>query len=247
MSSMWSHKANRNTCAEEPTRSWRGKKRMCFVLLALTVSIFSGCRMDMQDQPKYKAYRKSDFFKDGTSSRAIVAGTIPRGYLREDKLLYTGRMDAGGAPIANAPAQQAPATTPGQPPEFEANLATAFPFPINEEVVRRGQSRYQIFCSVCHGATGFGDGMIVRRGFKQPPSFHTDRMRQAPLGHFFDVMTRGFGVMPSYSSQINPIDRWAIISYIRALQLSQNPQPQQPAAPNSQQPTRTTTGTEGVR
>ncbi|MBV9210952.1 MAG: cytochrome c, partial [Acidobacteria bacterium] len=104
------------------------------------------------------------------------------------------------------------------------DVVDTFPFPITEEIVRRGEERYNIFCAMCHGPTGNGDGMIVRRGYRRPPSYHTDQLRQAPVGHFFDVMTNGWGAMPSYAAQIPVTDRWAIVAYIRALQLSQNPQ-----------------------
>jgi mono/diheme cytochrome c family protein len=99
--------------------------------------------------------------------------------------------------------------------------ATEFPFPVTQQVLERGQERYQIYCALCHGATGTGDGMIVRRGFRRPPSYHTEQLRQAPVGHFFDVITNGWGAMPDYASQIPVQDRWAIIAYVRALQLSQ--------------------------
>jgi mono/diheme cytochrome c family protein len=173
----------------------------------------------MRDQPKMKPYRGSNFFGDGLSSRPPVEGTIPRGYLRSDKALYTGKKDlASGAPTATTGASAAPQSGVSNP--YPDDVET-FPFPITADTVIRGRQRYEIFCSACHGMTGFGDGMIVRRGFRQAASFHDDRLRQAPVGHFFDAITNGWGAMPSYSAQIPVQDRWAIIAYIRALQLSQ--------------------------
>jgi mono/diheme cytochrome c family protein len=166
----------------------------------------AACRRDMQDQPKMKPYRGSSFFGDGLSSRPPVEGTIPRGYLRTDKELYTGKKSVSSVSASTSP---------------YADDTDTFPFPITAETVKRGRERYEIFCTACHGKTGYGDGMIVRRGFRQAASFHDDRLRQAPVGHFFDAITNGWGAMPSYSAQVPVQDRWAIIAYIRALQLSQ--------------------------
>jgi mono/diheme cytochrome c family protein len=190
-----------------------GKRFLPFAFCLLPFAFLTGCRQDMQDQPKYKAYRASAFFKDGTSSRPLIEGTVARGFLREDKAFYTGKKDG--------PAQQ-PSSDPNAMGEAKyPNDVTEFPIPITKEVLTRGKERYTIFCSVCHGPTGNGDGMIVRRGFKQPPSYHTDDLRKAPIGHFFDVETNGWGVMKSYAAQVTPADRWAIIAYIRALQRAQ--------------------------
>lgn len=164
-------------------------------LLALMLT-GTACRQDMHDQPKYTAYEASAFFADGRSARPLVEGTVAQGHLNEDELLHTGRLD-------------------GQP-------ATVFPFAINEALMRRGRERYDIFCSPCHGLTGDGDGMVVQRGYRRPPSFHVDRLRQAPPGHLYDVVTNGFGAMPDYAAQVPVRDRWTIVAYIRALQLSQN-------------------------
>jgi mono/diheme cytochrome c family protein len=150
----------------------------------------------MHDQPKYIPLRESTFFADQRSARPIVAGTVARGLLHEDTLLYTGKVNGADA--------------------------TVFPFPIDEKVMARGQERFNIYCSPCHGRTGQGDGMVVRRGYRRPPSYHQDRLREAPVGHFFDVMTNGFGAMPDYAAQIRAEDRWAIAAYIRALQLSEH-------------------------
>jgi len=156
----------------------------------------AGCRQDMHDQPKFKPYAKSDFFADRRSARPLVEGTIARGHLREDVVLYTGK--AAGKPV------------------------DAFPFPVTAEVMARGRERFDIFCAPCHGRTGAGDGMIVRRGYRKPPTFHQDRLRQAAPGYTFDVITNGFGAMPDYAQQIPVGDRWAIVAYIKALQLSQH-------------------------
>jgi Cytochrome C oxidase, cbb3-type, subunit III len=153
-----------------------------------------GCRQDMHDQPKYQPLERSTFFLDQQASRMPVPGTVARGQLNDDPLLYTGKIDGSDAMF--------------------------FPFGIDEAVMARGQERFDIYCSPCHGRTGLGDGMVVRRGYRRPPSFADERLRQAPIGHFFDVMTNGFGAMPDYAASLAPADRWAIIAYVRALQLS---------------------------
>ncbi|HVS81051.1 MAG TPA: cytochrome c [Pyrinomonadaceae bacterium] len=188
----------------------------------------------MQDQPKAIAYRESTFFKDGVSSRPPVEGTVPRGYLRADREFYFGKKNSYGT-ADNSQRVMPPtgsATTLVSPSGANPNSAAmfpddveSFPFPITKEVLERGQERYQIFCSSCHGMTGYGDGMVARRGFNKPApaSFHQDKLRQAPVGHFFDAISNGWGAMPSHASQIPIEDRWKIIAYIRALQLSQMP------------------------
>lgn len=193
------------------------------LLLAFCLLGLSACRRDMQDQPKAKPYRSSSFFKDGLSSRPPVEGTVARGWLRSDKELFTGKKNKPATinplsgpvaitPTASADAAQVAAAYPDD--------VDKFPFPITQDILNRGQERFEIFCSVCHGLTGEGDGMIVRRGFRKPSSYHEQRLREAPVGHFFDVVTNGWGAMPSYASQVPVEDRWAIIAYIRALQLS---------------------------
>jgi len=152
-------------------------------------------RQEMYNQSKYEPLEKSDFFADGRASRPWVKGTVARGQLRTDAHLYTGKVNG----------------------EF----AKTFPFEITADVLNRGQERYDIFCAPCHGAVGDGRGMVVRRGLKQPPSYHIDRLRDEAPGYYFDVMTNGFGIMYSYASRIKPEDRWAIAAYIRALQVSQ--------------------------
>lgn len=206
------------------------RKVFSCLLLSAFCLLELGCRRDMQDQPRAKAYRGSSFFRDGESSRTLVPGTVPRGYLRADREFYLGKKANSGAVNAVQPAAP-PAgspTTSGAPPTPAAlypDDVETFPIPITKQDIDRGQQRYEIYCSVCHGATGNGDGMIARRGFNKPlpASYHQDRLRQAPVGHFFDAMTNGWGAMPAYASQIPVEDRWRIIAYIRALQLSQMP------------------------
>jgi mono/diheme cytochrome c family protein len=178
------------------------RRRSTFVSFVTFVSsvsaavVISGCRQDMHDQPKYVPLRQSTFFNDARSARPVVEGTVARGQLREDELLYTGKV--------------------------KGEDATIFPMRIDAAVMARGQQRFNIYCAPCHGRTGQGDGMVVRRGYRRPPSIHQDRLRNAPAGHFFDVMTSGFGAMPDYAAQIKAEDRWAIVAYIRALQLSEH-------------------------
>jgi mono/diheme cytochrome c family protein len=206
-------------------------KRQSFPVLLFAVCCLlftSACRRDMQDQPKMKPFRQSTFFRDGLSSRPPVEGTVPRGFLKTDTEFFTGKKagratsNAPGTPAQPAGPQPTPAA--GAAPQGAAAYpddVEVFPIPVTKETVHRGKERYEIFCSACHGLTGNGDGMIVRRGFRRAATFNDDRMRQAPVGHFFDAITNGWGAMPSYAPQIPPQDRWAIIAYIRALQLSQ--------------------------
>jgi len=216
----------------------------CLLLSAVCLLFFTGCRHDMQDQPKMKPYRSSTFFRDGLSSRPLVEGTVPRGFLKLDTEFFTGKK----AGRANVGMQRTPAQTPGPQPTSAGHApqgaaaypddVEVFPIPVTKETVRRGKERYEIFCSACHGLTGNGDGMIVRRGFRRAASFNDDRLIQAPVGHFFDAITNGWGAMPSYAPQIPQQDRWAIIAYIRALQLSQTVG-QQFATPEAKAPTKT--------
>jgi mono/diheme cytochrome c family protein len=165
----------------------------------LLVALFSGgceIRKAMYDQPKYKALQASEFFGDGRSARPLVEGTVARGHLRADQHLFAGVVD-------------------GKPAEV-------FPFAIGAADLARGRERFNIYCSPCHDQAGTGNGLVVQRGFKVPPSYHIPRLREAPPGYFFDVITRGFGQMSSYAAQIHPEDRWRIVAYVRALQLSQN-------------------------
>jgi mono/diheme cytochrome c family protein len=242
-------------------------RTLCLVALACLLFLSAGCRMDMQDQPKAKVYRSSKFFKDGLSSRPLPDGTVPRGYLRADAALYTGKADnsrsqpgqntAGGQSGQGAQGSQqqqgqqrqpgqgggamqsAGGNSPGSSSSGGANIyegaVDAFPFPVTEELVNRGQERYQIFCAMCHGMTGYGDGMIVRRGFRKPPSYYDDNLRKAPVGHFYDVITNGWGAMPAYADQVPVQDRWAIVAYIRALQMTVPPAPQSAGGNQPQQ------------
>ena len=167
------------------------------ILLPLSALVLlAGCRQDMHDQPRFKPLAMSDFYSDLRSARTPVEGTVARGQLHEDTYFYTGK-------VGNSPGDYVP-------------------FAVTAEVLARGRQRFDIYCAPCHSRMGDGNGMIVQRGFRQPPSYHTDRLRKAPLGYFFDVMTNGFGAMPEYASQIPPQDRWDIVAYIRALQLSQD-------------------------
>ncbi len=160
--------------------------------------LLAGCsfRLDMHVQPKIKPLRESDFWGDQRGSRPLVEGTVARGELREDTYFYTGKNgDQDG---------------------------TVMPFPATKEVLERGQQRFNIYCSPCHGYLGDGNGMIVQRGFQRPPSYHESRLVNAPIGHFYDVISHGYGKMPDYAAQVAPRDRWMIAAYIRALQLSQH-------------------------
>ena len=186
-----------------------------------------------------KPYRSTTFFTDGQSSRQLVEGTVPRGFLKTDTEFFTGKKAGRTTALSNlaqTPSGQQAAGLPGGPnpaagtvPQATAPQGAAaypddvevFPIAVTREVVVRGKERYEIFCSACHGLTGNGDGMIVRRGFRRAASFNDDRLRQAPVGHYFDAITNGWGAMPSYAPQIPAQDRWAIVAYIRALQLSQ--------------------------
>ncbi len=172
--------------------------RHLFVLV-IAVLILSGCRpeQEMARQPSYKPYQSSEFFEDGMSARPLIEGTVSRGSIDRDPFLMTGK-------IGNVSVDR-------------------FPFEITEQVILRGRERYDAYCSMCHGRDGYGRGMVVRRGFKAPPSFHAPEIRQKAVGHYFDVITNGYGGMPPHSSIVAVTDRWAIAAYMRALQLSQNP------------------------
>ena len=174
----------------------RGPRNAGWIGLIVSAVLLCGCRQDMHVQPKYVPEDLSTFFADGRSERPVVEGTVARGQLRTDELLYIGRVSGV--------------------------VADLFPFPITATDLSRGRERYNIYCSPCHDYTGNGQGMIVQRGLPSPPSFHLERLRQAPAGHFFEVITNGFGLMYSYASRVPPEDRWRIAAYIRALQLSQH-------------------------
>lgn len=162
----------------------------------MLATLLAACRQDMHDQPRFEAFEENLFFANGSSDRPQVEGTVARGQLESDELLYHGTED-------------------GKPAE-------RFPFPVTREVLERGRERFDIHCAVCHDRSGHGRGPAVQRGFRSPPSFHDERLRQAPPGHFFDVITNGFGAMFDCADRVAPRDRWAIVAYIRALQESQN-------------------------
>jgi len=191
--------------------------------------LFSGCRRDMQDQPKAIAYRENSFFKDGLGSRPLVEGTVPRGFLREDRAFYQGKKPTAQVTTVS-PQTTAPPTSASNQADLYPDVVDTIPMQLTKADLDRGQERYNIYCSVCHGMTGYGDGIVARRGFNKPSpaNYHQDRLRQAPAGHFFDVMTNGWGAMPAYAQQVSVADRWRIVAYIRALQLSQTPAGQSP-------------------
>ena len=177
------------------TRALPGAVATVLALLFITPSLTS-CRRGMVDTQHVKPLAENNFFADGRGARVPPPHTIARGQLRADEQFFTGKIGD--------------------------QLAATFPLPVTRELLKRGQERFNIYCSVCHGRTGEGNGMIVQRGFPQPPSFHEQRLRDAPPGHFFNVITNGYGVMYPYASRVAPEDRWAIAAYIRALQLSQH-------------------------
>lgn len=184
--------------------------------LLLLAVIATGCQ-EMYDQPKVKPLSKSDFFSDGYGARQPIAGTVARGHMKLDDHLYTGKAPAGAAKPA------ADSSSAGAASQWAtSDLSWTFPMPVTREVLVRGHEQFNVFCSPCHGKLGDGKGMIVQRGFKAPPSFHEERLRTAPPGYVFSVITNGFGVMYSYASRVPVKDRWAIAAYIKALQLSQN-------------------------
>lgn len=192
-----------------------------FAFPTLFVLLLAGCdRLDMYDQPRYEPLEESSFFGDGLSARPPVEGTIARGNLRDDEPFYTGK--EAGKPVSRIPEAAYRATYVRDGRRFAASFDETDPAALRLALLERGRQRFDIYCSVCHGRTGDGNGMIVRRGFRKPPSYHVDRLRNAPAGHFYDVVTNGFGAMSSYASRIDPADRWAIVAYVRALQLSQN-------------------------
>ena len=200
---------------------------LLILLLTAHCSLLTGCRRDMQDQPKTIAYRQNTFYKDGSGSRPLVEGTVPRGYLREDRAFFFGKK-LSAADLNKEQQYQVGRTLPTNAANPYPDDVDTIPMSITKIDLDRGQERYNIYCSVCHGMTGYGDGIVARRGFSKPSpaSYHQDRLRQAPVGHFFDVMSNGWGAMPSYASQISIEDRWKIVAYIRALQLSQMKTPQ---------------------
>lgn len=193
------------------------------LLLGLVFLATIGCdRLDMYDQPRVEPYEASRFERDGMSARPRIEETVARGELREDDAFYRGT--TAGGPVTQIPPA---AFDIAYRNRLNATRVIGVPDPTtppNETerrsaLLERGRERYDIFCSTCHGRLGDGDGMIVRRGFRKPPPFSLERLRKAPAGHYFDVVTNGFGAMPSYAARIEPADRWAITAYVRALQL----------------------------
>lgn len=177
------------------------------LLLTTCLSLVAGCRQDMQNQPRFKPLRPNPMFDDGGSARTLVEGTVPRASARDESFRPSWIVTSKQAVILET---------------NDVSKVSQFPIPVTSQLLDRGQDRFNIYCAVCHGRVGDGKGMVVQRGFRQPPSYHIDRLRAAPIGHFYDVVTNGFGAMPSYGEQVTPQDRWAIIAYIRALQLSQH-------------------------
>jgi len=165
-----------------------------FALLLVALAV-QGCRQDMHDQPKFRPLRQSELFDDKRSARPLVEGTVARGTLREDAAYFTGKTKDG--------------------------FVSEIPVEVTPALLARGRTQFEVFCAPCHGRTGRGDGMVVQRGFKKPSSYHVDRLRQVPIGYFYDVITIGFGAMSDYAAQVPPPDRWAIAAYVRTLQLSQ--------------------------
>jgi hypothetical protein len=164
--------------------------------LFFLLSLLAGCTLDMRDQPRVDPFEESNFFADGASARPPVPGTVARGQLRVDEHLHTGRVDG--------------------------RFANAFPYTVTLPILERGQERYDIFCSPCHGRVGDGQGIVTEYGMRVPTSFHDPELRDQPPGYYFVLITDGTRVMPSYATRIPPADRWAIVAYIRALQLSQH-------------------------
>lgn len=173
------------------------RKIVSFVAFGAALMLGGCARLDMQDQPKYKPQRPSEFFADGRSGRPELEGTVARGEMKDDAAFYEGKNEKG-------------------------DDVDVFPVAVDKAFIERGHQRFDIYCAPCHGRLGNGLGMIVRRGFKQPPSYHIDRLRNAPVGHFYDVISNGYGAMLNYAAQVQPRDRWAIVAYIRALQYSEN-------------------------
>lgn len=179
---------------------------VCTFLLAASGSACEKARQDMYDQPRYKPYAASPLFEDGTSARTPPDGTVAQ---------------AQGPFAVSSSARQGADEAQR---DWQAMQAQSQPYKVDMQLLRRGQERYSIYCLPCHSPAGDGDGLIARRGFPHPPSYHSERLRQAPDRHFFDVITNGYGVMYPYADRVTPPDRWAIVAYIRALQLSQNAQ-----------------------
>ena len=199
----WNHEDGTNNMTMEPIIGSALDRSIILklfkkLMMLTTMAVFAlgGCRQQMADQPHQRPLEPNNFFDDGMASRPVVPGTVARAGRERNDQQFNGRVDG--------------------------KLVDAFPFEVTMEVLARGQERYEIFCTPCHDRLGTGQGMIVRRGFTPARSFHEPRLREAPAGHFFEIMTQGFGPMPSYANQLSEHDRWAVIAYIRALQFSRN-------------------------
>ena len=182
-----------------PINRWGWYATVVWVSSVLMMGVGCEIRRGMFDQPKFKSYDETEFFGDNRSARTLVENTVPRGYLYDDDHLFRGKV--------------------------EGKFVDEFPFPVTEEVLKRGQNRYMIYCTPCHDRVGNGNGMIVQRGYKRPPSYHTEDLRNnpdKPVGYIYDVVANGFGVMAGYGYQLKPKDRWAVVAYVKALQFSQN-------------------------
>ena len=212
------------------SRQRRAASCLKLIGIGVCLALMAGCQQRMASQPSYKPLDPSSFFPDGRSARPLPFGTVPRGYLRTDSQLFQGKRTRSGPAWAPPAAIVGSATNPlgatvaaaaADVNEY-ANDVDVFPFPVTRAVLQEGRNRYMIYCVVCHDSLGEGEGKIVERGYTRPPSYHIDRLRRAPVGHFFDVMTNGYGSMPDYREQLTPRQRWAVAAYIRALQLSQH-------------------------
>ena len=190
------------------------------VATAVLCLLVTGGRQQMAEQPRYNPLAESDFFGDGRSARAPEPGTVARGESAEETAAAFDGGKSQEARWAAAVAGLGAGSGFNMMAAYKAGFA--FPAPVDYEVMRRGQERFNIYCSVCHDRVGLGRGKIVERGYLQPPSYHIERLRNAPLSHYYEVISDGYGAMPSYSDKLTPGDRWAVIAYIRALQLSQN-------------------------
>ena len=188
---------NKASGSRLPAAGLGASRRLLVLGVLLAGATASACRQDMHDAPRFTALQQNPFYADQRSSRPLIDGTVARGQLRDNDAFYTG-MTAPNTPVA------------------------LIPMAVTHETVARGRDRFNVYCAPCHGRTGEGNGMIVQRGYKQPPSFHDPRLRAAAAGYYYDVMTKGFGQMPDYAAQIQPKDRWAVVAYVRALQLSQH-------------------------
>jgi len=208
----------------------------------VSIGFLTGCQQQMAEQPAYRPLEESAFFADGRSARPLPAGVVPRGPLQVAEPLHSGLSSRAASPAAAVALLGLGGTVPLALPAAIGNASqslsaqeysSALPFPLTEEVLQRGQERFEIFCAVCHGFDGKGNGKIVQRGYTAPPNYVTDlsrgfehrgiriRLRDVPIGYFFEVISKGYGAMPDYESQVPPQDRWAIAAYVRALQISQ--------------------------